>query len=210
VSLPAFTLLVMAAAAAAGNWAAVAQDNRRLEYICKPLTTALLVALASTLEPEHSGPRAWFVAALVLSLIGDVCLMLPKDLFLPGLASFFAAHVAYVVGLLLDGVGMGRLLFGMVAVAVAIVVIGTRLVRAANDKDPDLLLPVMAYIGAISAMVATAIGTGQALAIAGALLFYASDTLIGWTRFIREYPWAPLAIMVTYHLAQTSLVLSLV
>ena len=206
---PAFLLVVMVAAAAVGDWIAVAQKNRNLEYICKPLTTALLLGLASTIEPEHSGTRAWFVVALIFSLVGDVCLMLPRDLFLAGLGAFFTAHVAYVVGLLLDGVGMGRLLTGMVLVAVAIVAIGTRLVAAVNDKQPALLLPVMGYIGVISAMVASAVGTGQALAIVGALAFYASDTLLGWARFVHEHARSRLAIMVTYHLAQLALVLSL-
>lgn len=207
---PSYVLVAMVVAAAGGTWIAVAEKNRRLEYICKPLTTVLLVALASTVEPEHTGTRAWFVVALVFSLVGDVCLMLPRDLFLAGLGSFFVAHLAYVVGLLLDGVGMGRLLTGMLLVAIAIVVIGTRLVAAVSDKEPDLVLPVMAYIGVISAMVASAIGTGQSLAIGGALLFYASDTILGWTRFVREYTHSRLAIMATYHLAQLGLVLSLV
>lgn len=44
----------------------------------------------------------------------------------------------------------------------------------------------------------------------GAVLFMLSDALIGWRRFVRELKWAPVAIIVTYHLAQTMLVLSLV
>jgi uncharacterized membrane protein YhhN len=205
-----YLLVAMVAAAAFGNWIAVHQENRNLEYICKPLTTLLLIGLATTIEPEHSGTRTWFVVALAFSLVGDVCLMLPKDLFLAGLGSFFAAHVAYVVGLMLDGVGIGRLLTGIVVVAVAILAIGTRLVAAVSDKEHDLIVPVMAYIGAISAMVISAVGTGQSLAIAGAVLFYASDSILGWSRFVREHTHSRLAIMVTYHLAQLALVLSLV
>ena len=62
----------------------------------------------------------------------------------------------------------------------------------------------------ISAMVASAIGVGSPFAIAGAGLFYVSDALIAWNRFVRETPHAPVTIMVTYHLAQVGLVLSLV
>ena len=47
--------------------------------------------------------RAWFVAALVLSLAGDVFLMLPKDLFVFGLGAFLLGHLAYIVGLHVDG-----------------------------------------------------------------------------------------------------------
>ena len=40
----------------------------------------------------------------MLSLVGDVLLMVPADLFVPGLAAFLAAHVAYVVALWMLGV----------------------------------------------------------------------------------------------------------
>ena len=43
----------------------------------------------------------------------------------------------------------------------------------------------------------------------GAVLFYCSDALIAWRRFVRPKPWQPLVIIVTYHLAQAGLVLSL-
>ena len=59
-------------------------------------------------------------------------------------------------------------------------------------------------------MVATAIGTGSVAATAGATSFYASDALIAWNRFVRETSHGRLAIIVTYHLAQVGLVLSLV
>ncbi len=69
--------------------------------------------------------------------------------------------------------------------------------------------PVSAYIAIISVMVASAIATRNVVAIAGAAIFMASDTLIAWNRFVRPLAWAPVTIMVTYHLAQTALVLSL-
>ena len=37
-------------------------------------------------------------AALVLSLIGDVFLLLPKRFFLPGLVMFLLAHVSFLIG----------------------------------------------------------------------------------------------------------------
>jgi len=61
----------------------------------------------------------------------------------------------------------------------------------------------------ISAMLATALATGNVLAAAGAVLFVASDSMIAWDRFVRRFAWAPVAIMVTYHLGQAGLVASL-
>jgi uncharacterized membrane protein YhhN len=206
----AFLAVALVLAAAFGNWTAVASENKGLEYICKPLVMVLLIALALSIDPQDSTARTWFVVALVFSLAGDVFLMLPKDLFVFGLGAFLVAHLAYVVGMVAEGVQLARLLAGVILVAIGILVLGTQIVRAAQATDSALTIPVMAYIGVISAMVVAAVGTGEPLAIAGALLFYASDALIAWTRFIRPTTWAPVTIMVTYHLAQLGLVLSLI
>jgi uncharacterized membrane protein YhhN len=206
----AFLAVALVLAAAFGNWAAVANDNKGLEYICKPAVVLLLITLALVIDPRDPTARTWFVVALVCSLAGDVFLMLPRELFVLGLAAFLLAHLAYIVGMLVDGVQLARLLAGVLVVAVGILVLGTQVVRAAQAAEPALTIPVMVYIGVISAMVVAAIGTGEPLAIAGALLFYCSDALIGWSRFVREYTWAPVVIMITYHLGQLGLVLSLI
>jgi uncharacterized membrane protein YhhN len=61
----------------------------------------------------------------------------------------------------------------------------------------------------ISVMLATALATGNVLAGLGAALFVASDAMIAWNRFVRPFRAADLGIMVTYHLGQAGLVLSL-
>lgn len=212
MTTPAFLLVAMALALAAAvvDWIAVVDKDRKLEYLCKPLTIVLLIGVALALEPDSTTVRTWFVAALVFSLAGDVFLMLKeRDFFVLGLASFLIAHVAYVLGFLVGGVGILRLLGGVVVAGVAVVLVGSRIVRAAQESDPQLVVPVMAYMGVISAMLAVAIGSGDTVAVMGAVLFYVSDALIGWTKFVRDFTWAPLAIMVTYHLAQIALVTSL-
>ena len=110
---PAFLLLALALAAAFFDWLAVNQEHKALEYLCKPLTLALLIACALALDPADEAVRAWFVAALVLSLAGDVFLMLPRDLFVFGLGSFLLGHVAYIVGMHVDGVDGVRFLVGI-------------------------------------------------------------------------------------------------
>lgn len=207
----AFLLIALALAAAFGNWVAVHQQTKPLEYVCKPLTLALLTGAALALDPTDPTVRAWFVAALLLSLAGDVFLMLPTDRFVLGLASFLLGHVAYIVGMHVDGVDGPRFLVGVVVVMALLAVIGTAILRGVRaGPDPKLAGPVVAYMFVISAMVASAIGVGHVAGIVGASLFYASDALIAWNRFLRETRHGRLAIMVTYHLAQVGLVLSLV
>jgi uncharacterized membrane protein YhhN len=207
----AFLLLALTIVAAAGNWLAVHRGTTPLEYVCKPLTMVLLIGVALAVDADQSAVRAWFVAALVLSLAGDVFLMLPKDLFVFGLAAFLLGHLAYIVGMHVDGVDGPRFLVGIVLVMALLAVIGTMILRGVRaGPDPKMAGPVVAYMFVISAMVASAIGVGHLTGIAGASLFYVSDALIAWNRFLRETRHARVAIMVTYHLAQVGLVLSLV
>jgi uncharacterized membrane protein YhhN len=202
-------LLVVAALAATGDWAAVAAGNKRLEYVCKPAVLVALTAAALALDPDDPTVRAWFVVALVFSLAGDVFLMLPGDLFVAGLAAFLVGHLAYVGGFLAAGVSAPAVLAGLAVVAVALLLVGRPLLAGARRKEPAMVVPVAAYMAVISAMLVTAIGAGPGLAVAGAALFYTSDALIGLGRFVRAWRWSPLAVIVTYHLGQGLLVVSL-
>ena len=128
-----------------------------------------------------------------------------------GLGSFFLGHVAYIVGMHVDGVDGVRFLVGIVVVAVLLAVLGTRILRGVRaGPDTGLAGPVVAYMGVISAMLASAIGVGDWVMVVGASLFYVSDALIAWNRFVAQTSHSGVAIMVTYHLAQMGLVVSLV
>ncbi len=206
----AWVLLGLAGAFAVVDWWAVARGETTLEYIAKPGTLALLLAVALVLHPERADQRGWFVVALVFSLAGDVFLMLREQLFVLGLGSFLLAHVAYTIGFALHVGSATAVVVGCVVVVISGAVLGTRIVpHVLHGEDPSLAGPVVAYMVVISAMVASALAAGPALAAVGALLFYASDTLIAWDRFVHSRSWMPLAVIVTYHVGQAALVLSL-
>jgi uncharacterized membrane protein YhhN len=205
------TLIIATLVLAVGDWVAVGTGRRTLEYVLKPATMLPLIGAALVLEPHSPGGRACFVVALVFSLAGDVFLMLPdENLFVFGLGSFLLGHVAYIVGLLVAGVSPLALAVGVVVVAGLMALVAPTLVVGARRRDPRLGVPVLVYIVAISVMVACAIGSVVAAAIAGALLFYASDFAIGWSRFVSDFAGSRLVIIITYHLAQVLLVVSLV
>jgi uncharacterized membrane protein YhhN len=205
-------LLAVTAAFAVADWFAVARDAKRLEYVCKPATLVALIGVAQTLDPLHANTRAWFVAALVLSLVGDVFLMLPRNrrTFAAGLSAFLVGQVAYIVGFNLHG-GSGAAI-GLAAVPVVLVAAGfaSRIlpdVLAGDDRS--LVAPLLAYLIVISAMVASALATGNPWAGAGAALFFASDLVIAWNELRHRLSWGPVVIIVTYHVGQVLLVLSL-
>lgn len=203
-------LLAVAAIAAVGDWIAVARERKAAEYLWKPLATAALVGVAATLDPSSSDQRIVFTIAVVLSMLGDIALMLPSDRFVAGLGSFLLAHIAYIVGFAIIGGDTLGYAIGVVVVAAVVVPLARRYLRAlAGRGRRELVVPVVLYMGAIGVMVTSAIAAGNAVAIVGAVLFMVSDSLIAETRFVGPRPWGRLVVMVTYHVAQVMLVLSL-
>jgi uncharacterized membrane protein YhhN len=209
MTVAASVYLSVAVVAAVADWIGVWRELTTVRYVTKPLTLVALTATALALDPNDPAVRAWFVVALVLSLAGDVFLMLPADRFVAGLASFLLAHVAYVVGLVVAGLEPVGIAAGIVVVAVAFALVGRPLIAHIRRSTPEMTAPVVAYMGVISAMLVCAVGTLEPVAIAAGALFYASDALLGWGRFVRAPRWGGVAVMVTYHAAQAMFVLSL-
>ena len=95
----------------------------------------------------------------------------------------------------------------LAVVVVVLAPVAARILRAVPDRA--LRVPVALYSLAISLMAASAIASASTVAIVGAILFLVSDMLIAWNRFVDPRPWAPLAIIVTYHLGQLGLATAL-
>ncbi|MEY2430367.1 MAG: hypothetical protein QOC92_92, partial [Acidimicrobiaceae bacterium] len=137
--------------AAVGDWLAVQRRAKQVEYLSKPLTMVLLMGVAATVSVDDSSVRGWFLVALTLSMLGDVFLMVPADLFIAGLGSFLLAHVAYVVGLWVDGVSFLAFSLGVALAALAVVIIGGRVLRAVRaGEHAGMTAPVGAYMAVIS------------------------------------------------------------
>ena len=200
-------LLVAAGVVAVADWVCVARRPCRAEVVLKPLVLVLLVGAALAADADSGAQQAAFVVALVLSLAGDVFLLPQVDRFVPGLASFLLAHVAYVVGFWTHD--EGGLLWLAVLVVPALGAVAGRVTRAVRASEPELVVPVAIYIAVIAAMIVSALAFGDGVAIAGALLFGTSDSILAIGRFARAPRWAPVAVMITYHLAQGLLVASL-
>jgi uncharacterized membrane protein YhhN len=184
-------------AVAVTDWIAVGQGRTHLEHIAKPAALAALIIYAST-DPSAS---PWLAAALALSLLGDVYLMLPGDRFTAGLSAFLLAHVAYIFAF---DVSASAGLLWLVVLLVASSPITLPILRAI--APPGLRNAVAFYMLVIGFMAASALASGSWAAAIGAIFFVASDLTIAWNRFVRPLPSAPLAIIVTYHLGQWGLV----
>jgi uncharacterized membrane protein YhhN len=202
--------LVLAAMFAVLDWIAVARDRTVLEYVSKPAATAALLGTAVTLDVARGAPWGWLLAALVLCILGDVFLMLPRDAFVPGLASFALAQAFFTVSFVVGGTSTVGWMIGLaVAVPLAAVLARRHIGALRRQGHVELVVPVAVYVVVISAMAVAAVAGGSPLAVAGAAMFLLSDSLIAESRFVRARAWHPVGIMVTYHLALAGLVFGL-
>jgi uncharacterized membrane protein YhhN len=211
------TLIWAALTFALLDWFAVAQGWKILGYIAKPAVMMCLIAWLGVVS-GWSGPLLWFTAGLVFSLAGDIFLMLPKGQFIAGLASFLLAHISYVIGL-----NTTPLPINWVTLILLIIVgvVSTRLYSRISpglktSGDSKLLFPVQVYTIAISLMLFSALlaflrpswSPGAALLVGlGAVLFYCSDSLIAWNKFVNPLKYGELMVIITYQTGQVLITL---
>lgn len=218
---------VVALACAVADGYAVARQNKTLEYVFKPATLLVLI-LATVLllsSPHDAWQAPWFLVGLFFSLLGDIFLVLPnKRWFIAGLGSFLVAHIAYVVGLNPTLPPLAAILV-FIPCALVVGAVVRRVIAALRTSaslgarnHSSLLLPVIAYGVAMTLMVFSAYATllrpewtnpRRILVITGATLFFISDSILAWNRFVNEFPSARLLVMVTYHIGQILLALSI-
>lgn len=194
----AWVLVALFATLAVSDWWATRAKRLHYRYFSKPATLLALIALASALQPADPGIRAVMVVGLALSLAGDVFLLFEERAFVAGLLSFLLAHIAYTVARQMAHTSWAWAFVGLLVVGGGAVVVGRRILAAVRAGDSSALaLPVAAYLLVISVMVVSAFGTGAVLAIVGASLFYLSDAILAWDRFVTTLNHGPVVVMVT-------------
>ena len=195
--------LILAALGAATYLYGLSIDATLLCLVSKPVP---VLALLGWLQNAPPAPyRRWISIGLMFSVLGDILLAWPEDLFVFGLSAFLVAHLAYLKAYLVD---CRRL--ALLPLAVALIAGVSLLGVMASSGLGELLIPVCVYALAISAMLWRALarlGTqvpkkSAMLAAAGALIFVVSDSLIGIDRFVIKFSAAPYLIILFYWLGQ--------
>jgi uncharacterized membrane protein YhhN len=207
--------LIVSAAIAVIDWVAVAKNWKWLEYFAKPGTMiALLLWVGSS--GGLAGPLLPFTLGAFFSLIGDIALMLPGNTFIAGLIAFLLAHVCYIVGF---NTSSPPLSFVSLVLAVLVGITAGRLYQRlamalVQKGERKMRLPVLIYASTITLMLLSALLTivrpdwkafPALLASTGAALFFTSDSLLAWDRFVAPLSHRGLKVMVTYHLGQFAL-----
>lgn len=179
--------------------------------VFKTLPVALLVLWPITylgVVGAYTGAILLLALALALSALGDFYLALKDKYFVPGLASFLAAHVAYLAAFLPraqmpEGIALVAILACVAAAGTFVATLAPRLGR--------LRVAVFAYFAVIMAMVAAALSIREAswMLGAGAVIFALSDSLIAVRKFKTPFAGINEAIWLTYIAAQLMIAASL-
>ena len=184
---------------------------RMLHWACKPLATALIFLLAWRAQPTVSVRyRSWILVGIVCSLLGDVFLMLPQDLFVPGLLAFLLGHLCFIMAFLRDSRFSTRPLLLLASLGYGAI----NLYLLWDSIAASLRLPVIVYVVVLACMGGQALvrarvfalrGDAQAAsarrAAIGAIFFMLSDSLLAWNRFHAAIPLSSLWVLSTYYLA---------
>ncbi len=148
------------------------------------LASSAFVAVAFAVGALDTTFGVIMMVGLTLSWFGDLFLSYNgRAPFVVGLAAFLAGHMAYIAAFAERGLGDQIFvpLLGMIVVAIPIA--GWLLPTVPGE----LKIPVIAYMAAITTMVAAAVSTNTAEAdwriLVGAIAFYLSDLGVARDRF---------------------------
>jgi len=209
--------LVLALIAALTEAIAVQKNIRKLEFFAKPaVMVCLLIWLYASTGLQ--GSMLLFGLGILFSLVGDVALMSRSDrIFMLGLTAFLFTHVFYLIGFkeeLLSFTAWSSIL--ILFIYVNSLRLLRRIVETMRLKGQGALsVPVIVYGLVISLMLYVAMSTlydsvwktsAAVLVSVGAFLFYISDLILAWNKFVAPLKNGRVFNIVTYHLGQIGLI----
>jgi uncharacterized membrane protein YhhN len=208
--IAALILAVLEAVALQKNWF-------RLEVIAKPGVMIVLFLWLLT-SAGLNGALIWFGLGILLSLAGDALLMISLDrFFLMGLVAFLMAHAAYIIGF---NIPLPALSLWGIVFAVMVSLGGARVIRRivaalASKGQARMRTPVIVYSMVISIMLLSAMmklmdmtwnANAALLVSVGAFLFYISDIILAWNKFVAPIQHGRIYNIAAYHLGQIMLI----
>jgi uncharacterized membrane protein YhhN len=189
----------------------------RLEYLAKPAVMVILF-LWLWISTGLKGAPLWFGIGILLSVTGDVLLMISLDrLFLAGLVAFLLAHLAYLIGFNIPIPEISAWgLFLAVIVGLGSMRVMRRIIAPLAEKgQARMRMPVIIYSAVISLMLLSAMlkltdvawnATAAVLVSLGAFLFYLSDIILAWHKFVSPIQYGRIYNIGAYHLGQITLI----
>lgn len=170
----------------------------------KPLIMSTLIVYYLVVSSQRN---KIFLVALIFSLLGDIFLLDKNGYFLFGIGSFLITQALYIalVAQRTKNISRTTLLISVVPFVIYLVL----LMRVLAPSLETLFYPVLVYGSVISIFGISALhhflvrrDAASRILLTGALLFIVSDSMIAINEFYSPYMIYPVAIMLTYALAQ--------
>ncbi len=163
------------------------RSNATASMAGKLVAATAYIAAALSLGAMNTAYGRMMLGGMGFCWLGDLFLVSRRRriLFLAGLASFLAGHVAYTVAFVVRGVDTAVVVITLALMAV----FAWRAVSWLYPHiDQRMRVPVWLYLAAISIMMVMAAGTHafdhNAFILSGALLFVISDLAVARNRFV--------------------------
>lgn len=212
-----YILIILAFIFAALESLALWKGWRKLEYVAKPAVMVCLLIWLLTTAGLRGAPL-WFEVGILFSLAGDVALLFIDRFFMLGLINFLMGHMAYLIGFntplpqttTVWSIGLA-VVIGLGSVRVLRRIVAS--IRAKGQKR--LVVPVIIYGTVITLMLLAAMltlfrlewnATAALLVSFGSALFYFSDILLAWHRFVSPIKNGRMLNIGMYHLGQIAIV----
>ncbi|MAK63155.1 MAG: hypothetical protein CMF75_00190 [Maricaulis sp.] len=147
---------------------------------------------------------------LFLGSLGDIFLALEPTQLAAGIGAFGLGHLVYIY--LFARIRLthgGRAGWSRIA-ALALAAYGVVILSWLQPYFGELQIPASIYNGIIMVMAVLAlIGRASPIAVAGALLFVLSDSVLAVRLFAEQWPWAGWVVWISYYLGQAGIAIGL-
>lgn len=183
-----------------------------IKYVFKPLTTLLVIFIAFNQMSNLDDNYAYLIiAGLLFSLVGDVFLMYPRDKFVYGLGSFLIAHIIFIIAISDGFHSVNEILILLPAAVYTLILLKIILPKTGEMKWPVIIyaLVLMIFLWQASVEYYYSAEVSVFYAFLGALLFVISDSLLAYTKFVKNKVYSIAAIHITYWMALVYIALSI-
>lgn len=196
--------------------ASVLMKKKFIRLTTTPMITYFICGIAVVGIYNYGEGNQWLIpAALGLSLIADAVLMIEsKDLFTHGLLFFLGTHILYNIAF---ATGYSFTGIDLITAAILLALMAYLVYRFKKGGNlGKMILPVVIYVTALSLIVFFSVNgylrsgdSSHAMMMWGAILFYISDAILGWTQFVKYFRFATFYVWLFYAPGQFLIALSL-
>ncbi|WP_254780684.1 lysoplasmalogenase [Bacillus sp. UNCCL13] len=179
----------------------IPEEPLGIKIVFKLIPMILIIFYAFTRLPAISiTAHRLVIMGLFFCILGDAFIAVS---FTAGLGAFLIGHLFYLSGFLKVSLMDRMRLASILPILLYSFIMGSKIISSLlADGNQMLIIPVIAYILAISLMALSAIQTRNIRAIFGSILFVISDSILSWNMFVSDITHSGVFIMTTYYFAQ--------